>query len=295
MLINSSVIKFKCNQIQEALMNNNVVDSIIASIIFGILSTGVGIILQALGFSAQVSIIVALFVLLALVLLFIVAKSYYPIYIKGLTERLLEKTLQENRNGTNGEFKKKIIKRVLKENLEGEPRKDNWITEFSNQEACESNIREASRNARKVKILTVRGQKYFLGPDSLLHDLISPKRIKNSSIEVLVLSLNSQHITDDLAEELRQHSAKVIRERMRIVLESLEEIAKNKNFKVRCYDETPNFKILLFDDTMFVSAFTEPKNDRNAKMLQITREGNPLFIGFERYFDNLWDRSSSPW
>ena len=86
-----------------------------------------------------------------------------------------------------------------------------------------------------------------------------------------------------------QHSAEDFKGKMQNVLNILRRFAsQNKNFEVRCYDEPPNFKLLLFDDVMFVSAFTEPKNDHNAKMLRIRQEGTPLFVGLERYFDELW-------
>ena len=110
-----------------------------------------------------------------------------------------------------------------------------------------------------------------------------------------MLSPESSHITDELAEEMSQHSAKAIRGKMENVLDILKSLAgQDKNFEVRFYDETPNFKLLLFDDVMFVSAFTEPKNDHNSKMLRITRVGTPLFVGLEKHFDDLWNRSFSP-
>jgi len=276
------------------LMNNNVVDSIIASIIFALLSAGVGLILQALGFSAQASVFVALFVLLALMLLFLAVRNFYPMYTRWLTERLLENALSVKTNepdDTRATFKKRIIERVLRENPGVEPKNSSWIMEFPNQEVCEPYIRDEFRNARKVKILTIRGEKYFAGKRSLFYNLYLEKRTKNFSIKVLVLSPESGHITDELAEDMGQDSADEIKRKMQIVLDILRRFAnENKNFEVRCYDETPNFKILLFDDVMFVSAYTEPKNDHNAKMLRITREGNPLFIGIERYFDELWGR-----
>jgi hypothetical protein len=279
-------------------MNNNVVDSIIASIIFGVLSTGVGFILQALGFSAQESIIAALFALLIFMILFLAVRRYYPIYIRSLTEQLLENALKVNTNETDEArtiFKAKIIARVLREKSETEPKQNNPIIVHPNQDTCESLIQDAFRNARKVKIMTIKGEKYFSGARSLLYDLYLKKQTKNFTIEVLVLSPESGHITEELAEELGQGSAREIKGKMSIVLDSLKGLAnQNKNFKVKCYDETPNFKILLFDDVAFVSVFIAPKNDHNAKMLQITREGTHLFTGLERYFDNLWKRSVSP-
>ncbi len=68
-------------------------------------------------------------------------------------------------------------------------------------------------------------------------------------------------------------------------------MSRNGNFMAKLYKETPIFKILIFDNVMFFSVFSGPKNDESAKMLQIERNGNPLFAGFERYFDELWKRS----
>ncbi len=278
---------------------NNVLENIIATIIVTIVSTVTGLIFQAFGFTAQASISIGGAVLFALAVLFLVARKYYPRYSRYRTERLLERALNVNANGTDDAgiaFKKKIMERVLLEDAGVGLKQNSSVVEFLNQEACESHIHEASRNAKKVKILTVRGEKYFLGPKSLLYDLCTSKRTKDSTLEVLVLSPDSSHITEDLAASLDHESAEEIRAKMRVVFGYLNHLAgRVKNFEVKCYDERPNFKILVFDDKMFVSSFAGggPKNDHHSKMLQITRDGNPLFVGFERLFDDLLKRSVS--
>jgi len=164
--------------------------------------------------------------------------------------------------------------------------------------ACESQICDAFRTARTIKILTIRGEKYFLSSRSLLYDLYLSKKGKDSAIKVLVLSPESNHITEELARNLHHDSAESTRRKMRIALENLKHMAEqNKNFEVRCYQETPIFKTLMFDGVMFVSSFAAdggPKNDHNAKMYRITREGNSVFTGLEKHFDELWKRSVSP-
>lgn len=288
------------NQLQEARMNKNVVDSIIASILFTALSTVLGLILQAFGFSTQGSVITAAFTLLVLMVVFLAVRKFYPTYVRKLTERLVENTLNVSVNETDESkiaFKKKIVERVQLGSSGIELKQNNSVVEFLNQEACESQIQDAARNAKIVKILTIRGEKYFLGPKSLLYDLYSAKRGTGVKIQVLVLSPESDHITEEHASILGHRSAEEIREKMRIILKYVTHIAKqHKNFEVRCYNESPNFKILLFDEVMFVSSFAAgtAKNDKNAKMLQITREGDPLYMGFERYFDDLLKRSVPP-
>lgn len=272
---------------------NNVLENVIATIIVTALSTLAGLILRAFGFGTSASVSMAVGFLFALVVLFLAFRRSYPPCARWLTERLLESTLNET-SDAGISFKKKILERVLLENSGVELEQNNSVKEFLNQEACESYIREASRNAKKIKILTIRGEKYFLGPKSLLHQLCSSKRAKDTNIEVLVLAPSAQHITEELAESLDHDSAEEIREKMRIVFDYLRLlVGRNKNFEVKCYAEPPNFKLLMFDDVMFVSTFAlgVPKNDRNVKMLQIKRDGNPLFIGLERYFDDLWEHS----
>lgn len=288
------------NQLQKVRMNKNVVDSIIASILFAALSTILGLILQAFGFSTQGSVIAAVFALFAFSVLFLIARKSYPVYVRRLTDILVERTLNVNSNDNDEAavaFKKKIVERVQLGSSGIELKQNNSVVEFLNQEACEPHIRDAVSNAKKVKILTIRGEKYFLGSRSLLYDLYSSKRAAGTKTEVLVLSPESDHITEEHASSLGHRSAEEIRKKMRITLHYLENIAEqSKNFEVRCYNEPPNFKILLFDDVMFVSSFASgvPKNDKNAKMLQITREEDPLFVGLERYFDDLLKRSVPP-
>ncbi|MBV9232007.1 MAG: helix-turn-helix transcriptional regulator [Chloroflexi bacterium] len=170
------------------------------------------------------------------------------------------------------------------------------ITIFSSQDECEALIRQECRHATKVKVLTIRGEKYFLGPKSLLHHLYSSRHTRDCSIQVLVLSPDSDHITEELAVNLGHNSSERIRGKMSSVLGYLKFLmSQHSNFKVKCYQETPIFKILMFDDVMFVSSFVDgvPKNDHNVKMFRLTREGNPLFIGLESFFDHLWLRSAN--
>lgn len=278
---------------------NNLLENVIAAIIFTALSTATGLFVQKFGFSPQTSITVAGAVLFGLAVVFLVTRKYYPHYIRWRTERLLQKALTLKTHETDDArkaFKKKIIEKVLLEDVGVGLKQNSSVVEFLNQEACESHIREASCNAKKVKVLTIRGEKYFLGLRPLLQDLCKSKRSKDSSIEVLVLSPDSYHISEELAASLDHESAEEIKTKMHIVFDYLNHLANRiKNFEVKCYDERPNFKILLFDDVMFVSSFADggPKNDHSAKMLQIRRDGNPLFVGFERYFDDLSKRSIS--
>jgi DNA-binding XRE family transcriptional regulator len=166
------------------------------------------------------------------------------------------------------------------------------ISVFRNQKACEDNIREASQSAKKIKVLTIRGDKYFVGTMSLLHDAIVGKK---TSIEALVLSPEAEHITEELAGELQHSSANEIRGKMLISLKYLKDLAQMyENFSVNYYNRKPIFKMLIFDDLLFVSSFAlrVPKNDLKAEMYKIPR-GNSLFAGFEAIYDEFSGSSSS--
>jgi hypothetical protein len=270
----------------------NLLNNVMASIIAVILSTIVGLLLQVLGLSTQLSISLALF---ALVVLFLVFGKFYPVSGRWLTLKLLEQALSvglNDKDQTKVNFKKKIVEQVLQQSSDVSVKQNNLITVFANQASCEPTLVNEFRNARKIKILTIRGEKYFLGHRSLFHDLCFLKRGSGFIIRVLVLSPNARHITDELAERLEQSSMKEIQLKMQLVFEHLKTMSQEqKNFEVKCYDETPIFKILLFDEVMFVSSYVQAKNDDQVKMFRITQEGNPLFTGLEKFFDDLWQKS----
>ena len=278
-------------------MTSNVVYGILASMLFALLSTGVGLIFQALGFSSQEALFAGVSTLLVLLMLFLSSRNLYPKYKRKLTLQLVEDVLN-SKAVDDVALKNQFITQVLHDYPSLISNQNCPIREFANQVACEAEISEAFRTAKKVKILTIRGEKYFLSSRSLLLDLYLAKREKESSIEILVLSPESDHISEELVRKLGHPSTERTKRKMRIALENLKHLSEEReNFYVKCYTETPYFKILLFDDVMFVSSFGEgggPKNDQNARMWQMSREENPIFTGFEKHFDKLWERSVPP-
>src|SRR5947209_11120517 len=115
--------------------------------------------------------------------------------------------LREAINATNG----RLGGRSKREIDFDDPKQNSLIVEFRNQEECELYIRRAARHPRKVKILTIRGEKYFIGSKSLLYHLCTAKRAKDISIEVLVLSPEAEHLTEELAKKLQHRSVEEIR------------------------------------------------------------------------------------
>ena len=104
--------------------------------------------------------------------------------------------------------------------VEQEPDGKTFI-EYPNQLACENIIAEEFSRARIAKILTIRGEKYFVGTRSLLHDICLEKKENGHHIEILVLSPGSSHITHRLTEDLGHNSADRIRRKMENALNYL--------------------------------------------------------------------------
>jgi hypothetical protein len=284
---------------------NTIAESVIASIIFAALWATATLLLHDFGLNSPVYPVVVLVILLAIIFIYLIVRKAKRKFTRWLTWHLLTNALspKHNVNTTDKAFKKKIVDKIFRTTPSDEllleyndlygSNTQTPLIEFDNQIACEQEIQKACEKAKKVKILTIRGEKYFLGYKNLLREICLGKQGKEYSIEVLVLSPDSDHITENLSASLGKNPQQ-IRTKMRIALDNLKHIMElNRNIRVKCYKESPNFKILIFDDEMFVSSFAQgrQKNDHNAKMFQITRDNNPLFAGLERFFDDLSSRA----
>lgn len=284
---------FKQEHIQEALMKN-IVENLIANMLVILISTCVGLFLHAFGFNTEIAITLGLAVLLFLyILVYVVGWKIYPKFHNWLIIKLLNEALKTNSSKADVvELQDQIVRLVTLYIHKVKLNESYLIKVYPNQDKCESEIIEAFRRAKKVKILTIRGEKYFLSTKSLLRDITMTKRGEDIDIKVLVLVPESSHITERLARSLGHNSPENIRKKMNMSLTNLKHIAEqNTNFQVRAYDRTPILKMLLFDNVMFISAYMKAKNDLNTHMLRITREDVVLFTCLEKEFDNLWEQS----
>jgi|SRR5690348_3679405 len=209
--------------------------------------------------------VIASVIVAALSFILIIFGKLFPSIINKLTLRLLGRALRVDGHQPDPrkeELRTKVIERVQQASPEMYRRKGNTITEFENQLACEDELVEHFRKAKTIKVLTIRGAHYFLGHRSLFLDLCELKAGKGHSIELLVLAQDAAHLTDEHARSIGHASSSEVKTMMGNVFEYLKVIRKrNRNFIVKIYREEPIFKILLFDDVMFASAFVAPKND----------------------------------
>ena len=239
------------------------------------------------------SIFAAVSLCVALLVIWLVTSTFKV--RKFRTLRLLERALNvdvRNPDKRKLALKQAVVERTLLDNQGVQLTSPVAITEFASQRSCESKIRSAARDAKVMKVLTIRGQKYFFGERSLLKTICDLKTGKGYSMRVLVLSPETDHLTETVAMQLGHQSSDEVRENMQVTLDYLKLLMRlNGNFMVKCYNGTPSLKLLVFDDTMFVSAFLGPKSDDNVRMYQMSRQGNVLFAGLENMFDDLWQRS----
>src|SRR5260370_42245865 len=70
------------------------------------------------------------------------------------------------------------------------------IRMFKNQHVCEFEIRREAHRAKTIKVLTIRGNEYFVGKKSIFHPILEEG---NAAIDLLVLSPQAEHITEELA------------------------------------------------------------------------------------------------
>lgn len=269
---------------------NNIAENVVANVLVLALSATLALLLRAFGVSTPNAVWAALLVLATL---YLIMRSVYPRYLRGMTLRLVKRSLEVNPNDADAvDLKDQVVEMVTRSVHGSQADQQYFINVYPNQEACESKIKEAFRRAKKVKILTIRGERYFSGKNSLLYDICKYKSGGDCQIQVLVLSPNADHITDSLAASLGHSSSERTKRKMWNTLHELKQLeVENNRLQVRCFNETPNFKMLLFDDAMFISAYIKSKNDRDTQMVRVTREHPILYTGLERDFDDLWKRA----
>ena len=158
---------------------------------------------------------------------------------------------------------------------------------------CKKELIDQFKSASsEIKILTIRGFRYFSRKAGLFSPLLREKAVDNIPIKVLVCSPESKHIDQELAQSLHKKSVEEIRSNMHLALSSLANLMDEyKNLEIRVYEEVPIWNILQFDDTMYVSAYVEPKSHQNAVVHRIPQNSKSHFVAFDKHFNSLWEGS----
>ena len=95
----------------EVLMNN-LVENVVANALVVALSAAIGLFLSAFGVSTPNAVWIALLVLVSL---YIVMKSVYPKYMRGLTLRLVQNALQDKSNNAEAaKLKEQVVELVTR-------------------------------------------------------------------------------------------------------------------------------------------------------------------------------------
>lgn len=167
------------------------------------------------------------------------------------------------------------------------------VFEAQIQADCKKELIDQFKSAfLEIRILTIRGLRYFSREVGLFYPLLREKAIDNVPIKVLVCLPESTYIDLELAQRLRKGSVEEIRRNMRLALDNLEILmSEYKNLEIRVYKDVPIWNILQFDDTMYVSAYVEPKSHHNAVMHKMLRNSRSHFVAFDKHWNSLWKRS----
>jgi len=63
------------------------------------------------------------------------------------------------------------------------------------------------------------------------------------------------------------------------------------NFHLRCYDELPIFRVVIIDDTAYLSYYPRNGSSDNIPVFVVTKGKSWLYYAIDKYFESLWDRA----
>jgi hypothetical protein len=165
---------------------------------------------------------------------------------------------------------------------------------FQNLNACEADMVEAYRAARDCSLFLQIGRRAFGNSEaSSFYELTLQKQIPGARLRILRASDDSPF----LSEEAARHRKLVPTDRWKIWLDGVgREIGVLKatskvDIHEREHREPFLWRIFIFDDIAYVSAYLHPReNDARAPVYKIRKGDNSLYGVFEKYFDYLWTK-----
>jgi hypothetical protein len=166
------------------------------------------------------------------------------------------------------------------------------IDVYSNLEACRAIIRADFQKASNIRLLLQIGRRE-LGDEepsffwSIARDT---KSRTNSVIKILRASEESPFLSKDRAKFRNDH-VEQWQEDIRRLDKSLQLLkdSYHVNFEARQHVEPYLWRIFIFDDIAYVSAYLYSRaNDTKAVVYRIQKGDNSLYSIFSKYFDYLW-------
>ncbi|MFC5180315.1 helix-turn-helix domain-containing protein [Actinomadura harenae] len=162
---------------------------------------------------------------------------------------------------------------------------------YASQADVEHELRRQAKTAKRVDILAVRVLGLVALNDSLLR---GPLMTRQESVAVRVLLLDPAAPAAlvraaEIAESAESFSAGI-----RLSLTRLAELAElpHTDIEIRLYEELPIWRMLAFDDMLFLSAFGVDHEGHRSGVYKLTAATDGvLHAGFRRHYEDLWRRS----
>ncbi|WP_159923398.1 MULTISPECIES: XRE family transcriptional regulator [Nocardia] len=164
---------------------------------------------------------------------------------------------------------------------------------FTTQSEADAELRRCALVAERIDLLAVRGLGLLALNDSLLRGALM-QRAERVRVRALLLDPDSEATSIRAAEigESRECFAAGIE----LALARTSEFRDHPfiELQVAVYDTLPTWRMLVFDQTLYLSAFGASAEGHRSGMYKLTAATNGvLHAGFLRYFEQMW-RQASP-
>lgn len=162
---------------------------------------------------------------------------------------------------------------------------------FRDQSEANAELAAQAASAARVDLLVVRALGLVAMNDSLLR---GPLSARTTPVQMRVLLLDPEAPSAviraaEIGESLDSFAAGI-----RLSLTRLAELADHPfvHLQTATYTELPTWRMLRFDDTLYLSAFGASSEGHRSGMYKLTAAANGvLHAGFLRQYDDAWRRA----
>jgi hypothetical protein len=162
---------------------------------------------------------------------------------------------------------------------------------FANQAEADAELRAQAATATSMDLLAVRALGLIALNDSLLHGALSDRR-EPMRVRVLLLDAESRSAAvraAEIGESLETFAAGI-----RLSMARLAEFAGHPavDLETGVYSELPTWRMLRFDDTLYLSAFGASAEGHRSSMYKLVAGIHGLLhAGFLRQYEDAWQRA----
>lgn len=162
---------------------------------------------------------------------------------------------------------------------------------YASQADIAGEMRRRATSSTEVQILAVRVLGLIALNDSLLR---GPLTTRTTPVRVWVLLLDPEAPVAEIRAREITESADAFRAGIRLSLTRLAELREHPlvSLEVRLYEELPTWRIIGFDDVLYLSAFSPSYEGHRSGVYKLTAAADGvLHAGFRRQYDDLWRRA----